>query len=541
MSEYPLLKTFFPSCSVATYTPQRVQRYKGNPLIEALGPVKSIEQAVDDLKRGSPTPADDYSEEIEDDLNTRIGHLQQLYHFIFPQRHQVEFVCALDLLIRNGYVGRAPNTKDHFEIFAKINAAERSKLEHFDSVNFNGMVAIQLCDALIGYSGAGKTQTIKLAQASMPEVIFHPETNVFQIPCLIVEAVTGGPAAVLTEIISEFDRTLPHLHYRRDYIDRSRPMTVVQLLCHVARLCTLHCVGVLIIEEIQKLEIKNRTDQVLLNQILTISNLARVPVLFTGTNMAASRLWSDGALARRSSGLPPWERLSLVDHYDEFEAFLCALLQFQWLPVRLEYSFELAEHVFHLTQGIIDAMKQLYIFAQTIAILDGAPMLTLEHFTRAYSRYLNGFHDVLDALRSGNPSKINAEPHYAPVSLEENERMYRARAFAKIPEFGMPTRTNNQEAGIQIAASLLAADHPLDEAIKIAKAAAQEVKPVNVSETVVKALGSKRTRKPSQMTFADRPEDYRREVYLAKIEETSTAYQLQKSGKIKKLLEILSF
>lgn len=535
---FPLLQQLVPNHTIATYEEQKVARYRRNPLIEALGPVKSVTQAVYDLQAHSPVSTFDPAE-CEDPPSVRLAHLGQLKHYIYPQRAQVEFICTLDLMIRDGYVGRIPNTKDHFQIFTGIDEIEHAKIENLDRLHYDDLSAEQLCDALFGYSGAGKTATIKAAMRAMGEVIFHPDIHIFQIPVVRIECTSAsGIGSLFRSIIEEIDMILPHFKYRKQYIDISRPLTVMGLLGVAARLCTLHCVGILIVEEIQKLDPRNKSEVALLNQILTLCNVARVPVLFTGTNAAAARLWADGAVARRTTGIPPWERLNLVDDAEEFEALVRALLQFQWMPERLEYSPELAELLFYLSQGVLDFVKKLIISAQKIAIRQDARCIQLEHFTEAYERSLSGVHEEIEALRSGLYSRMASHPDYAPITVAEIARTYRAKISETYPSAKTQPKAQEAIATMQIAASLAAAGRDPDEALDLAKEAMASGPKVNVEKAIGAALKKSRKKTATIATYADRPQDYRRDVYLAGVEDTTVTEQLRKSGKIKPLLEI---
>jgi hypothetical protein len=539
---YPILGKFAVGCTLAEYTAQRISRYKDNPLIEVLGSVLEIDDIVNLLMGntdgGKPMSFDPSI--LKEGVFTRLAELDSLQHFYFPQTHQIELVSLVDRVLRNGYLGRIPNTVSHFSIFANIDDLSKvSNIEQLEKLSLEDLMANQLCDTLIGYSGAGKTATLKRIERHFGSPRFHPKYGIYQIPCILVEAAAGGLAGVLTSIIDAIDKKLPWFNYRKDYLEKSRKPSVIDLLCIVARLCTIHCVGILIIEEIQKLDQKNLNDQALLNQILTLANIARVPILLVGTNKAASQLWKDGALARRSCGIAPWERLALPDNGEEVKNLLEALLKFQYLPERIEYSPELAVHLINLTQGIVGSLIDIYRYGQEVAIKAGADRLTDDHFTTAYVKHLHPMHKVFDALRSGDYSVMATEPDYAPITVGELARTHR-NAISQLHQSKKKSTGNSSvTTTVQVATAIHATGVSGEDALEIAKNIMRETPDITPAAAVRKGLSPVAKKQQKVVTYEERPQDYRRDFYLAGIEGTTVAEQLIKSGKLRPILEIL--
>lgn len=197
-----------PRCCVAKYTPARLPRHKDNPLIEALPPVLEEE---DILAKLSKKPQ---FEVAQRDWPTaeRIEALETLMNFRVPLHRHVEMSSTLTSMIRNGYVGRAPRTAEHARRYQAIYESgfpgtheDHSLLE----------TAGQSSTLLIGLSGMGKTSFIKHWCSQMPQVIFHPTLNVYQVTYLHVEMPSDGSSikGLAHGILSQLDKLIPSANY----------------------------------------------------------------------------------------------------------------------------------------------------------------------------------------------------------------------------------------------------------------------------------------------------------------------------------------
>lgn len=540
---YPLLNQLMPGCKIAKYSTQYVPRHKGNILIEALGPILEDSDAEKILMAGTmgAEAAPCKSEHLSMGINTRLALVDGIRDFYFPLRRNLDLVSDIDRMMRDGYQGRIPNSVSHYEVFASIEELSKvNAVEKLTKLAMNDLIAKQICNVLLAHPGAGKTVTVQRIAKAYESPIYHPSVGIYQIPCILVENFTDGPAGMLKAIITAIDAKLPAFRHEATYLGKSRKPTIFELIIIVARLCTIHCVGIIIIDEIQKLEQRNVSHQTMLNQILTVCNVAKVPILFTGTNRVAYDFWNDGPLGRRSCGIPPWQRLAIYGGNSELESFLRLLLRdYQWLPTPIDYSDDLGVHLFNLTQGILSAIVEVYIFAQHIAIKQNASQLAFYHFTQAYNEHMGGIHEVIEALRSGTISAISEEADYMPITIEEIESAYRNNVSIAYPTSRKSKNTPSVEAAVQVATAVHAAGFPANEAVEKAKRVLASIPDATPAEAVLEALKKPRKAKGTIRTYEDRPDDYRRDYYLASLEGITVKSQLIKSGKLKPLLDML--
>jgi hypothetical protein len=108
------------------------------------------------------------------------------------------------------------------------------------------------------------------------------------------------------------------------------------------QIARLHCVGVLVIDEIQHLSLaKSGGSEKMLNFLVTLVNKIGIPVVLIGTTRAMSVLQSEFRQARRSSGHQGdllWDRMKNDTSWD---IFISTMWKNQWtrhvVPLSDEY------------------------------------------------------------------------------------------------------------------------------------------------------------------------------------------------------------
>lgn len=181
-----------------------------------------------------------------------------------------------------------------------------------------------------------------------------------------------------------------------------------------------YSIGLLIIDEIQHLSTKKSGGaELILNFFVTLVNVASIPIIMVGTPKASAILEDDLRSARRSAGFGSllWEPMrneapvynsEFPDQVitSEWYAFTEKLWQYQWVQQQTELTDELRNTWYYYTQGILDLVVKLFCLVQIHAITIGVEKITSELFKKIYEEQFRPVHDILDALRSGNPSRI---------------------------------------------------------------------------------------------------------------------------------------
>jgi len=520
----------------AVYTPARVPRFKGNPLIEALPP--SMDD--DTLRKSLTHPLEFEPEERDWTSSERMQQVDGLGNFMMPLPQQVELMHALERMIRAGYTGRAPRTPTHTAITQRL-----YELQHTGAAFAQADVshAVQISAALIGVSGMGKTTTLKRWCARIPKVIYHESINAYQVPWLHIELPSDGASikGLATSIFEALERRIPGSNFVWLYT-KGKPSEEMMILS-AARLMHQYSVGMLICDEVQNLTNSPKGAQVLMTQLVSLCNVMEVPVLFVGTNKATRILGVDFRQARRSSGegIPAWERLLPRERGGggEWEDLVGTLWKYQWVknPTPLTPAF--SNFMFWGSQGVVDLAIKLFKSVQIRAMLDKSEKLSIELFDSVYNREFKVLHYMLDALRTNNYRLLQQFDDIRPLDFDKHlKKMQDKLETMKSATYATPP--SDVSFKVRIASSLLALDVPAEQADAAAEYAAENCASKNLLEAQAIAADylkapkavRKKSSKPAEgedpKRFDERPLDYRRAYAHAAADMTTVREMLDR-------------
>lgn len=554
------LSQFSPNCVMAHYSPQRIPQFQGNPLIEALPPSMTDDEVTEALLLSpnfSPL-------QREWPTYERFHMLSSLANFMVPFMRHHELARALDSMIRSGYVGRAPRTKEHTQIFQGIYEKQKAGIAFRQTAN---TLTPQLSTSLIGISGMGKTTTVKRWLSHVPQVIYHPDLHIYQIPYLHVEMPSDGSSikGLAGGILRKIDELIPGAGYYEEYVTKGRPGADT-LMRNVARVMHMHHVGLLIFDEVQNLANSHKGSEIVMTELVSACNDLKVPILFIGTNKASKVLALDFRQARRSSGhgIAPWHQFfesapdcpndgsEIAPENDENEwgDFLEVLWSYQWVRHPVPLNGHLASTMYYYSQGVIDIAIKLFGSAQARAIADGSETITAELIADVYRRELKLLHPMIEALRDGDLEALSNFDDIAPIGLGDIiqgiERKLRAKGRA-----AHKVKPGDQSFVPRVAASLASLGFDEADALVAAQATEDAGTASNMTEGAKQALATltaprRMTRakitkntEPIVIDFSARPNDYRRAIQEAKATGISTLATLQKLGMANNLESLL--
>ena len=407
-----------PCCRIAEYKPQRLPQFKGNPLIEALPATMTDDQLFEMmtlLPEFDPVQRTWLPEE-------RLQMLLTLSSFMIPLRRHINLARSLDSMLRSGYVGRVPRTREHVKRLQKALESQGAEGAAPEAIMTNNP---QLSTLLMGVSGMGKTSAIKRYFSHMPQVIYHPTLSLYQITYLHVEMPSDGSSikGLAIGILQQIDRLIPGTKYYETYVLRGKPGADV-LMRNVARVMHQHFVGFLIPDEIQNLANSHKGKQTVMTELVSACNELNMPMAFVGTNKAAEVFSLDFRQSRRASGhgFEHWDRLHEDPESgapDEWRDFLDVLWEFQWVKNPVELNGHLASTMYKFSQGVIDIAIKLFVSAQARAILDKSERITVELIEDVYAKELSLLHPMIEALRDNDFEKLAMYPDIAPVGISE--------------------------------------------------------------------------------------------------------------------------
>lgn len=533
----------------AQYTAQRIPQFRGNPLIEALPPMMPEESLLDAL-----TLMPEFSSEQRQwPTSERIMMLESLQNFMIPMRNHVELAGALDSMMRSGYVGRAPHTPGHANIFQSIYEKQVAGQNFTQTANSR---TPQISTSLIGISGMGKTTTVNRWCAHIPKVIYHEQFNLYQIPYLHVEMPSDGSSikGLAHGILQKIDELIPGANYYDQYARRGRTGSDT-LMRSVARVMNLHLVGLLICDEVQNLANATKGGQTVMTELVSACNDLKVPILFIGTNKAAKVLSMDFRQSRRASGhgLAPWDRLhpGSAGNPSEWDDFLDILWQFQWVkhPVPLDPAF--SHYMFECSQGVIDLAIKLFTSAQARAMLDGTEKLTPELLEAVFDDEFKLMHPVIEALRSDNIELLSQYDDVAPLNMQQHlDRVNRKLSMMKSPLFSV--KASDDTFAPRLTAGLTAMGFDAETSAEMAEEIAQKDPEAILAKGAKEAVAALTTPKPVKRRklskaseplpaglFDARPADYRRAIAHAFAAGIPVLEQLKMLGMAPSLEEII--
>jgi len=394
----------------AVYIEQELRRMRGNRLIEALPPAADEEGVYLSLR----LEPDFHPLQREWSPSMRIQQIYGLKHMMFPLARNVELGCLLDRIIREGYVGRAPETNRDIrsvqEIYEAQQQGARFSQEHYEHVASQSAT-------LIGVTGMGKTTSVQRWLAYYPDIIDHPSLPAPQIPKLFIQTPTAGTVRALAiAIIGAISKLLPDFRYHEDYLSKVR--TGDGLIYSAGRLLAFHHVGLLVVDEVHNLASTPARCLVVMSQLTALSNVTDVPILYIGRQKSEAVLNCDGQMARRASEtpLPRWDRLKFEDDEpNEWMDFLRHLFRYQWVKVPLEISPAVARQMYHYSQGIIDLALMIFRRAQIRCIQEGDEELTQDWFQVAFENDFTLIHQLVYALASHDEFTLKKLGEYGEI------------------------------------------------------------------------------------------------------------------------------
>lgn len=519
----------------AIYKEQRIKRYQDNPLIAALPPSRNDEAVMESL-----TLKPDFSpEQRQWENHERFNQLLGLTNFMVPMEYHVKLARILDSLIREGYVGRRPNSKEHISIYQEIYRLQMAGETFRQKAS---TITPQLSNSLVGLSGMGKTTTLKRYLAQVPQVIFHPQLNFYQIPWLHVEMASDGKSikGMAAGILQKMDSLLPDCHYYRDYYGTGT-VGADTLMRSVARIMNSHLVGLLAVDEVQNLSNSQKGQQTVLAELVSACNELKVPILFIGTYKAEKVLGLDFRQARRALSycLGNWNALGRLDEDGlpgEWVDFMTLLWEFQWTRNVVPITEEMLDLFYECTQGVIDLAIKLYVASQARAMVDGSETLTLDLVAKVYAEDMKLIHPMVDALNRNDMVALDKFEDIKSIKLgnilDDMARRYRGKRT-----FAASVRPGDEDFQSRLAVAGIALGLDANDATKLAQEVEQDGKAKNMLDAAKqmadKLTPPKRTnRKKHTQTklpdYSERPKDYRRAVVAAKSVGTTVFEQLVK-------------
>ncbi|WP_241674985.1 ATP-binding protein [Paenibacillus luteus] len=400
----------------ADYQDPLLEDYRNNPLLEALPPIWDDQTVVKSL---SSSPIFNPSERNLP-VHLRMHCVQRISRDFFrPLSRHLELQQSLSRLIRDGYVGRNPLTPN-YAFRARKDAYELIMKGSTNGYPVNTPTSAGF--ALVGISGIGKSSSLMRILQMYPQVILHRKYRdqdmpaPYQIVWLKMDCPHDGSIRGLClNFLLAVDSLVGTRYYKKN-----ATKTPDELLPIMAQAAAVHCLGVLVIDEIQNLqEAKDDRAAQMLNFFVQLVNTIGLPVILVGTYKALPALNGEFRNARRNSGQgdATWHHFKKDD---EWEWLLRGLWKYQWTDKKVDLTQEFIDVMFDESQGISDVAIKLFMLTQWRALDKEIEHITPELIRSVAKDRLILIKPALEALRSGKKKQIQMFADiYDSVSVDD--------------------------------------------------------------------------------------------------------------------------
>jgi hypothetical protein len=410
-------KVILPSgieAQIATYKEQDIEEYKGNPFIEALPDIMDKLEVVENLAVYPP-----YSEN-ERNLKPHLKYhiVQRLFRYFQPLAIHIDLESRISRVIRQGYLARNPFSK---EFVNSINDGHKAILNNEELSNNQYFRSTASGFTIIGASGMGKTTSINRILATIPQIIVHSKYknqnfSMYQLIWIKLDcSFDGSIKGLCLDFFAKADTLLGTSYHKKYGNGRFSANAMLPIISQLSRQCGL---GLIILDEIQHLSMaKSGGSQKMLNFFVTLVNTVGVPFIMIGTPKAMPILQGEFRQARRGSGQGDiiWGRM---DKDESFKLLLEGLWEYQWTKKITPLTEEFIDVMYEESMGVTDIIVKIFVMSQIRAISSGKEEITPKLISKVAEENLKLVRPMLQALRSGNMSKIAKYTDISDINID---------------------------------------------------------------------------------------------------------------------------
>ena len=383
----------------AKYVQAGLEADRGNPLIEALPPVRTKEEISEAYSVAIPGFfRTDFSDKDAMDCIDAMNLLKSARVEI-PYHEDVE--VAIHSILVMSYRNR---TLRRFRL--PFSAQEDEPEETEILLTSDCLDTKDNAVRVLGDPGTGKSACMDIARNRYPIAIRHSfdGCEFIQIPLLYVTCPPNSNFKALFKSIAEaVDRALGYgKPFYKAQMDNKK-LSVDDLAEKVCDLIEEFGIGAIILDETQLLDLARQTAGTD-NALLKIINTTCVGFIFVGTKDALDRLSGELHLARRMGKLIDTDKY--CKNRDFFGFLMTWLSGYQWTKKKARLTPEITNAMYRETGGIIDMVISLWMCMQTEIIATGNSGVITDGFVRDVAeRFYPGFRDVIEKLGVDNDER----------------------------------------------------------------------------------------------------------------------------------------
>ncbi len=366
----------------ARYSEPEIPRYRGNPFIEALPPIRSAEEAVELMSYYPPYSAEERRLPSHVRQHLAAG-LSEIRH---PVGVHLELESRLSRLIRWGYASRNPLSRGFQD---SVNQSVGRIQEAHENGGTPQDLLIQPRPprgaatglTFLGTTGIGKTAGMQMVLDGYPQVVIHSNYGDrsftrSQVVWLNLQCPSDGS---IKTVCANFFHAMDAAHsalrtqtnYTLDFV-KSRS-TVRTLVPSMARVAAQHGLGLLVLDEVQ--DLRQRGSRELLSFLVQLVNEIGVPVVLIGGVDALPALSDQFRQARRGAT----EGDMVVGPAENGSGWrdLCEVFwRYQYTSKETPMTQAHVDALFECSQGITQYLVTIYKLAQIRAISTGIEEVT---------------------------------------------------------------------------------------------------------------------------------------------------------------------
>lgn len=388
----------------AIYVAPEVEEWAGNPMIEALP------RAINPIQAGarlSHEPRYDKHHCDEPSHIRRLSLQNSMKSIFIPLDNHIDLHQRLQCAIRIGYSDRNPLMPEYFsQLESKLDEFDQYAGQYDPTVDNSATTASGF--NILGLSGAGKSRALLRCLQLLPQTIKHSsykgqDFTYKQLVWLKLDCpFDGNIKGLCIQFLKTVDAILG-TNYRRNHAGTRR--MIDEMLADMALVAGNHCIGVLVVDEIQRLKLASSGGaEKMLNFFVELVSTIGVPVVLVGTYKGMSVLSGEFSQIRRGTGQGDmlWDRM---DNDKQWNHFVESLWRYQYVRKssnhgdRVGKDKTLSDVLYEETQGIIDFAVKVFMFAQERAMETGHGRITAGLIRRVAKDKLKIPHRVLIALR----------------------------------------------------------------------------------------------------------------------------------------------
>lgn len=509
----------------ASYHTAEMPYDQGNPYLEALPPILQGSEAAKRLLSAPSWTAD---------LRTQPDHLRlhliyDIPRFYMPLPQTIELESVLSSTIRAGYRDRNPMDVGYWRTLdrrvSEIASTALSDAEYATSAApaapvhpaWRSRRSQARGFSMVGITGAGKSSAMEMTLGLYPQIIRHTRYRDTPFPTRQIVWLklqcpyNGAIGSLCLNFFQAVDDLLETTHYTRAYT-RNYHAKVSEMLPAVARVAANHGLGILVIDEIQRLSrAKSGGAKSMLDFFGELVDTIGVPVVLIGTYRAQSILQEEFLEARRGTGFGPgyW---GPMEQGDAWNMLMRALFRYQYLkrPIPDPVTSELGTVIHDVSQGIPDFAVKAFVMAQIRAVTTGLESLSAEVI---YSATRDGFRlaqpwldrvrTIREAVAHGSMSseeltkRLARLPEVDPIDLTGliqaayQTQSYRMQTAASLSSGTEQQDPSPQQTGPSPDLTMLAA--PAIERISVGKSsngASEHMEPEAMMQKTTKTAGT---------------------------------------------------